>query len=233
MLSLICVWINGWVNNREAGDLRRHRCHYDVIVMDRYVHPICIKHESIQRKTQNFYSHRVCQMHIINTLRPRQHGRHFADDTFKRIFLNENVGISIKISLKFVHKGPINNIPTLVQIMAWRRPGDKPLSEPMVGSLLTHICVTQPQWVNWTIIGLHICIHIKYVYIKMMAMTQKWMSIAVTSYERYVVSNHRQIDRFFTCLFKITTQDTPKLDLCAGKFSNNTKLNLLGEWEIS
>ena len=33
MLSLICVWINDWVNNREAGDLRRHRTHYDVIVM--------------------------------------------------------------------------------------------------------------------------------------------------------------------------------------------------------
>ena len=31
--SLICVWINGWVNNREAGDLRRDRGHYDVIVM--------------------------------------------------------------------------------------------------------------------------------------------------------------------------------------------------------
>ena len=48
----------------------------------------------------------------------------------------------------FIHKGPINNIPALVQIMAWRRPGDKPLSEPMVGSLLTHICVTRPQWVK-------------------------------------------------------------------------------------
>ena len=33
MFSLICVWINGWVNNREAGDLRRYRIHYDVIVM--------------------------------------------------------------------------------------------------------------------------------------------------------------------------------------------------------
>ena len=33
MFSLICAWINGWVNNREAGDLRRHRAHYDVIVM--------------------------------------------------------------------------------------------------------------------------------------------------------------------------------------------------------
>ena len=84
----------------------------------------------------------------INTLRPRQNGRRFADDTFKRIFLNENVRILIKISLKFVPKGPINNIPALVQIMAWRRSGDKPLSEPMMFSLLTHICVTRPQWVN-------------------------------------------------------------------------------------
>ena len=33
LFSFICVWINGWVNNREAGDLRRYRVHYDVIVM--------------------------------------------------------------------------------------------------------------------------------------------------------------------------------------------------------
>ena len=33
MFSMICVWINGWVNNCEAGDLRRYRVHYDVIVM--------------------------------------------------------------------------------------------------------------------------------------------------------------------------------------------------------
>ena len=85
----------------------------------------------------------------INTLRPRQNGRHFADDIFKCIFLNENVWIPIEISLKFVPKSPINNIPALVQKMAWRRPGDKPLSEPMMVSLPTHICVTRPQWVNW------------------------------------------------------------------------------------
>ena len=45
----------------------------------------------------------------------------------------------IKISLKFVPKGPINNIPALVQIMAWQRPGAKPFSEPMMFSLLKHI----------------------------------------------------------------------------------------------
>ena len=55
---------------------------------------------------------------------------------------------SIEILLNFVAKGPINNIPALVQIMAWRQPGDKPLSEPMMVSLLTHICITRPQRVN-------------------------------------------------------------------------------------
>ena len=84
----------------------------------------------------------------LNTLRPRQNWRHFADDILKYTFFNENVWIPIKISLKFVSKGRINNIPALVQIMAWRRPGDTPLSEPMLVSLPTHLCVTRPQWVN-------------------------------------------------------------------------------------
>ena len=84
----------------------------------------------------------------INTLRPRQNERHFADDIFTCIFLNENAWIPIKISLKFIPKGPINNIPALVLIMAWRRPGDKPLSEPIMVSLKAHICVTGPQWVD-------------------------------------------------------------------------------------
>ena len=86
----------------------------------------------------------------LNSLRPRPNRRHFADDIFKCIFENENVWIPIKISLKYVLKCPINNIPALVQIMAWRRPGDKPLSEPMMVNLRTHICVTRPQWVKET-----------------------------------------------------------------------------------
>ena len=58
----------------------------------------------------------------------RQNGRNFSDDIFKYNFLNENVWISIEISLKFVPKSPNNNTPALVQTMAWRRSGDKPLS---------------------------------------------------------------------------------------------------------
>ena len=69
---------------------------------------------------------------MINTLMPRQNGRHFADDIFKCIFLIENIWNSINISLRFVRKGRINNISALVQIMAWRLPGGKPLSEPMM-----------------------------------------------------------------------------------------------------
>ena len=55
-----------------------------------------------------------------------------ADDIFKCIFLNEKARISIKISLKFVPKGPIDNESALVQVMAWRRTGDKLLPEPML-----------------------------------------------------------------------------------------------------
>ena len=90
----------------------------------------------------------TAQYNEFNTLRLRQNGRLLADDTFKRIFLNENDRIFIKISLKFVTRGPIDNIPTLVQIMAWRWPGDNPLSEPMMVRSPTHICVTRPQWVK-------------------------------------------------------------------------------------
>ena len=60
----------------------------------------------------------------ISLSKQRQNGRQFPDDNFKCIFLNENILISIKISLKFAPKGPINNIPALVETMTRRRPGD-------------------------------------------------------------------------------------------------------------
>ena len=69
---------------------------------------------------------------VFNRSRPRKNGCHCADDVFNCIFLNENVRISLRISLEFVSK-----ISALVPIMAWRRSGDKPLSEPMMVSLPT------------------------------------------------------------------------------------------------
>ena len=85
---------------------------------------------------------------LVIRLRVRQEGWHFPDDIFKCIFLNENVWISIRISLNFVSKSLINSIPALVQIMAWRRSGDKPLLETVMDKSLTHSCVTRPQWVK-------------------------------------------------------------------------------------
>ena len=85
MFSLISACINAWVNNREAGDLRRHRGHYDAIV------------------TYCFNSS------CFNSSPPGQNVRHFADDIFKCIFLNENVWISLKFSLKFIPNVRINS----------------------------------------------------------------------------------------------------------------------------
>ena len=59
-----------------------------------------------------------------------QNGRHFTDDIFRCIFVNKKFCILIKFSLKCVPKGQINSIAALVQIMAWCRIGDKPLSKP-------------------------------------------------------------------------------------------------------
>ena len=97
--------------------------------------------------SSNLLSGNVSIRQSGDTLRPRQNDCHFADDIFKCIFYG-NVWISLKISLKFVPDVRINNIPALVQIMAWHHPGDKPLSEPMMFSLPMHISITWPQWVN-------------------------------------------------------------------------------------
>ena len=86
----------------------------------------------------------------INTLRLQQNSWHFPDD-IKCIFWDENVQILIKISLKFVHKGQIDNIPALVQIMACCQPGNKPLSEPMlawVGDAYMHHSAKHNWWFN-------------------------------------------------------------------------------------
>ena len=69
---------------------------------------------------------------VLNSSLPGQSGRHFVDDIFGCIFVNEKCYILIKTLLKFVPYGPIDNKPTLVKIMAWRRIGDKPLSELML-----------------------------------------------------------------------------------------------------
>ena len=59
--------------------------------------------------------------------------------TYSNAFFNDDVWILIMIALKFVPKGPINNTPALVQIIAFHRPGDKPLSDPVMVNLASKI----------------------------------------------------------------------------------------------
>ena len=95
MFFSICVWINGWVYNREAGDLRRYRAHYDVTVMVQWDMPVA--GAVVETSAIGYRQGR----HVALThLRPKQNGHLFADDMFKCIFLNENVWPSIEISLK-------------------------------------------------------------------------------------------------------------------------------------
>ena len=149
MFCMICAWINGWVNNSEAGDLRRHRAHYDVTAM--IIIPVQHLTALGDQQTQRWRHPQVSTAFLVNIQRhigARTKCAPFRRRYFQMHFLQWNVGILIKFSMKFVPKGPINNIPALVQIMAWRRPGDKPLSEPLMARLATHICVTCPHWVK-------------------------------------------------------------------------------------
>ena len=74
----------------------------------------------------------VRYFHYYPVCSPGQNGRHFTDDILKYIFLNEKYCNLIRISMKFVPKGPIDNKWALFQVMDWRRTGDKPLSETML-----------------------------------------------------------------------------------------------------
>ena len=69
---------------------------------------------------------------MVQLIPPWKNGCHFADDILKCIFINEKFCILIKISFKFVPRVLIDNKVALVQVMAWRRTGDRPLPEPML-----------------------------------------------------------------------------------------------------
>ena len=68
----------------------------------------------------------------INSSPPGQYGHHYANDIFRCIFLNEKFRILVRISLKFVSKGPIDNKWALVRVMAWHWIGNKPLPQLML-----------------------------------------------------------------------------------------------------
>ena len=94
----------------------------------------CVEYVVLTPITRTTELYSLCQLVTtpVESSPLEQNDRHFANDIFGCIFVNEKFCILIKFSLKFIPTGPITNIPALVQIVAWRRPGDKPLSEPML-----------------------------------------------------------------------------------------------------
>ena len=115
------------VNSPRKGTVTRKMLPFDDVIMKLLTWKDQLVPNSLTplwNLTRSFRTWRV------NILRARENGRHFPDDNFKCVFLSEKVWSLIIISLKLVPKVIINNMPALVQIMAWRRSGDKPLSEP-------------------------------------------------------------------------------------------------------
>ena len=118
-------WFRLWLVACSAPSLYRNQCSLIVNYTLRNKFQWNSNWNSIIFIQENAFEIIVCrngghfvQWEWVNTLRLRQNGRHFGGDIFKCIFFNENIWIPIRISLKFVPKGPINNIPGLVQIMA-------------------------------------------------------------------------------------------------------------------
>ena len=134
------AWTNSSANNQDGHDLGCHCVHYDVTV-------ICDIWGVFVSSTWSLlfvlsvllcfmqyhviWGHVIMVLHCIKLISPWT--KHFTDNIFKCIFINEKC-ISIRISLKYIPKGSINNKWSLVQVMAWHRTGDKPLPEPV----LTH-----------------------------------------------------------------------------------------------
>ena len=116
-----------------------HRTHFDdkstLVQVMAWCHQ-ATSHYLIQCWPRFMATYGVTRPQWVNILRLRQN---LLDDIFKCNFLNESIWILIKNSLKFVPGGPIYNILALVQIMDWHRPGDKPLSEPVMVNTDTYM----------------------------------------------------------------------------------------------
>ena len=103
-------------------------------------------------KRKHCFSFVMCNS-TVNTLRPRQNGNYFPSDILKCISFNENICISFKISLEFVPRGPINNIRSLVQLMAWRRSGRWISSQWICDA--ESVVLSWLSWVNIARLKLH------------------------------------------------------------------------------
>ena len=139
----VLAWISCWTNDRLAGDLRRrayiwrHYNSYNGSLRSPHILRLWWFTQSV---------------HLIH--RGRDKIADISQTTFSKAFSWMMLGISLKSSLKFLTKVPINNITTLIQVMAWRRLGDKPLSEPMMVSLCIYVLLGLNELIYWGLIKL-------------------------------------------------------------------------------
>ena len=114
------------INMRKNNDSNVH------VVITQLIWTTWTSMSDVWKRLLNLIALSLIVLLPVNSSPPGQNGRHFADTIFSCTFVNEKCSILIKISLTFVPKCPIDNNPALVQIMAWRWIGDKPLSKPML-----------------------------------------------------------------------------------------------------
>ena len=150
---LICAWINDWVNNHEAVDppppppppphththtqapTHTHtHAHTHTHTHKLHCSPIVVKFLPTRNPGRNFFDGSVTYCVLWCVLKPfeaRTKWLPFSTRHVQRHFLEWNYWIYIEISFQYVPRGPINIIPALVRVMAWRRLGDQPLSGPL------------------------------------------------------------------------------------------------------
>ena len=134
---------------KVATDDSNSNLHITCTKLDRIIKRWTFSYITMTRADQDY---QVCYI-FPEHIEAEANGGHFADDTFKCIFLNENVRIFVEVQLNLFPNDRLNNTPALFQIMVCRLVGTQPLCEPMMVILLTHICVTRPQWAKQCIIG--------------------------------------------------------------------------------
>ena len=147
---------NHWVNKISCRSRRFEANLYKIIWRDATPDWNLIRHWLTHRGRYAWKLMLDAPPDFVRSLRPsltHYWGRDIIAAIFQTTFSNTFSYMKMnefwqKNSLKFVPKGPINNTTALVQIKAWRRPGNKLFSEPIIVRLPTHICVTRPPWVN-------------------------------------------------------------------------------------
>ena len=125
--SLVFVWgiHRSPVNSPHKRPITRKMFPFDDVIMICRIPSIKTNHKDSIKRSADFYSSSLDKMTA-----------NFAEDIFKCILLNENDKIAIQISMKFVPMGTIDNMPAMVQTMAWRLLGNKPLPEPIMAQFI-------------------------------------------------------------------------------------------------